>query len=140
MHCVEQTHAVAEAINAHDYTKAMELRTSSFLDAFSTFRTFVRALPHPPTVGSKRFRFAVLNSGAPSPGMNTASRAAVRLGIDKGHIMLGVQNGFDGLINGDIRELEWMSVNGWASMGGSELGTNRKVPKGGDLVCNRTEY
>lgn len=135
MHCVDQTHAVAEAIEQHDYKKAMELRTSSFSGAFNTFRTFVRALPHPPVVGSKRFKFAVLNSGAPSPGMNTATRAAVRLGIDKGHAMLGVQNGFDGLINGDIREMDWMSVNGWASMGGSELGTNRKVPKGGDLYA-----
>ena len=49
--------------------------------------------------------------------------------------MLGVQNGFDGLINGEIREMDWMSVNGWASMGGSELGTNRKVPKGSDLYA-----
>ena len=135
MHCVDQTHAVAEAINTHDYKKAMELRTSSFSGVFNTFRTFVRALPHPPVAGSRRFKFAVLNSGAPSPGMNTATRAAVRLGIDKGHGVLGVQNGFDGLINGDIREMDWMSVNGWASMGGSELGTNRKVPKGGDLYA-----
>mgnify|MGYP001765363463 CR=1 FL=1 len=133
MHCVEQTHAVAAAIEAHDYEKAMELRTSSFKEAFRTLRTFVRALPHPPEPGQKRFRLAVLNSGAPSPGMNTASRAAIRLGIDKGHIMLGVKNGFEGLIDGEIREMEWMSVNGWASMGGSELGTNRKVPKGSDL-------
>jgi 6-phosphofructokinase 1 len=29
--------------------------------------------------------------------------------------------------------MDWMSVNGWASMGGSELGTNRKVPKGPDM-------
>jgi len=135
MLCVDQTRAVAQAINEHNYIKAMELRTSSFLDAFTTFRTFVRALPHPPTEGSKRFKFAIMNSGAPSPGMNTASRAAIRYGIDKGHIMLGVQNGFDGLISGDIHEMDWMSVNGWASMGGSELGTNRKIPKAGDLYA-----
>ena len=133
MYCVEQTHAVAEAIEAHDYEKAMELRTSSFKEAFRTLRTFVRALPHPPKPGQKRFRFAVLNSGAPAPGMNTATRAAVRLGLDKGHILMGVKNGFEGMIDGEIREMEWMSVNGWASMGGSELGTNRKVPKGSDL-------
>jgi 6-phosphofructokinase 1 len=133
MYCVEQTHAVANAIEVHDYEKAMELRSSSFKEAFRTLRTFVRALPHPPEPGQKRYRLAVLNSGAPAPGMNTASRAAVRLGIDKGHIMLGVKNGFEGLIDGQVNELEWMSVNGWASLGGSELGTNRKVPKGSDL-------
>lgn len=133
MFSVEQTHAVAAAVEARDYLRTMELRTSSFTQAFDTFRTFVRALPHPSTPGQKKFRFAVLNSGAPSPGMNTATRAAVRLGIDKGHTILGVQNGFDGLINGEILEMEWMSVNGWAPMGGSELGTNRKVPIGSDL-------
>lgn len=135
MYCMEQTHAVAEAINAHDYEKAMELRSGSFKEAFRTLRTFIRARPHPPEANQKRFRLAILNSGAPAPGMNTASRAAVRLGIDKGHIMLGVQNGFEGLIKGEIREMEWMSVNGWASLGGSELGTNRKVPKGSDLYA-----
>jgi 6-phosphofructokinase 1 len=31
--------------------------------------------------------------------------------------------------------MNWMSVNGWSSMGGSELGTSRKVPKGSDLYA-----
>jgi 6-phosphofructokinase 1 len=133
MYCVEQTHNVSDAIAAKDYEKAMELRSSSFKEAFRTLRTFGRALPHPPTPGMRRYRLAVLNAGAPSPGMNTAVRAAVRLGIDKGHIMLGVQNGFQGLIGGEINEMDWMSVNGWGTVGGSELGTNRLVPKGKDL-------
>jgi len=135
MYCVEQTHGVADAIAVNDYEKAMELRTSSFKDAFRTLRIFVRALPHPPQPGQKRLRLGVLNSGAPAPGMNTASRAAIRLGIDKGHIMLGIRNGFQGLVDREIQEMEWMSVNGWASMGGSELGTNRKIPKGSDLYA-----
>ncbi len=133
MYCVEQTHAVADSIAAKEYEKAMDLRSPSFKEAFRTLRTFVRALPHPLEPGQRRLRLAVLNAGAPAPGMNTAARAAIRLGIDKGHIMLGVHNGFQGLVDGDLQEMEWMSVNGWASMGGSELGTNRKVPKGPDL-------
>lgn len=135
MECVEQTHAVAEAIAAKDYERAMGLRTSSFKDAFRTLLTFVRALPHDPTPGQARFRLAVLNVGAPSPGMNTAARAAIRLGIDKGHIMLGIRNGFQGFADGEVEEMNWMSVNGWASLGGSELGTNRRVPKGSDLYA-----
>ncbi len=135
MYCVEQTHGVADAIAVNDYEKAMELRTGSFKDAFQTLRIFVRALPHPPQPGHRRLRLGVLNSGAPAPGMNTASRAAIRLGIDKGHIMLGIRNGFQGLVDGEIQDMEWMSVNGWASMGGSELGTNRKIPKGSDLYA-----
>ncbi len=116
-----------------DYEKAMDLRTSSFKDAFRTLKTMVRALPHPPAPDQKRFRIAVFHAGAPSPGMNTAARAAVRLGLDQGHIMLGVSNGFEGLAENQVQELEWTSVSGWASMGGSVLGTSRMVPKGKDL-------
>ncbi len=133
MECVQKTQAVAEAIEAKDYQKAMELRSSSFSDAFSTLRTMVRALPHPPTPGQSRFRIAMLNAGAPAPGMNTASRAVTRLGLDKGHIMLGIHNGFEGMAACEVDELNWMSMSGWASRGGSELGTSRLVPKGSDL-------
>ena len=135
MHCVEQTHAVADAIAAKDFEHAMELRTSSYKDAFRTLRTFVRALPHPPQPGQKRLRLAVLNAGAPAPGMNTATRTAVRLALDKGHRIFAIHNGFGGFTDGEIEEMNWMSVNGWASQGGSNLGTSRKVPKGADLYA-----
>ncbi|MSP14711.1 MAG: 6-phosphofructokinase [Chloroflexi bacterium] len=135
MFCVEQSQAVARAITEKEYDKAMELRSSSFREAFRTLKTLVQALPHEPDAGQRRLRLAVLNAGGPAPGMNTAARVAVRLGVDTGHIMLGVQQGFTGLIKGDMRELGWMSVAGWASAGGSELGTNRKVPVGSDLYA-----
>jgi len=135
MESVRKTQAVAEAIEAKDYEKAMSLRSSSFKDAFQTFKTMVRALPHPVEQGKKRFRIAVLNAGAPSPGMNTAARAAIRLGLDMGHVMLGVHNGFEGLIDGEVEGMDWMSVSGWASRGGSMLGTTRRIPKGRDLYA-----
>src|SRR5918993_1095936 len=135
MECVERTRQVAEAIKAKDYEKAMSLRSTSFNHSFRTLKTMVRALPHPPEPGQKRFRIAVLNAGAPAPGMNTAVRAAVRLGLDQGHIMLAASNGFEGLADGEVKEMEWTSVNGWASVGGSVLGTSRKVPKGKDMYA-----
>lgn len=133
MESVRKTQAVAEAINAGDYERAMSLRSSSFKDAFTTFKTMVRALPHPTDPTKKRFRIAVLNAGAPAPGMNTAGRAAIRLGMDAGHVMLGIRNGFEGLIDDDVEEMNWMSVTGWVGRGGSALGTTRRVPKGRDL-------
>jgi 6-phosphofructokinase 1 len=133
MASVRKTQAVADAVEAKDYEGAMSLRSSSFKDAFKTFKTMVRALPHPIGPEKKRFRIAVMNAGAPSPGMNTASRAAIRLGLDTGHVMLGVRNGFDGLIHGEVEPMDWMSVSGWATRGGSVLGTTRHVPKGRDL-------
>ena len=43
-----------------------------------------------------------MHGGGPSPGMNTAVRAAARVGIDLGHTMLAVQNGFSGLAKGNL--------------------------------------
>ncbi|HEY3312368.1 MAG TPA: 6-phosphofructokinase, partial [Anaerolineales bacterium] len=135
MECVAQTRAVAEAIAAKDYEKAMDLRSASFKEAFSTLKTMVRSLPHPPEQGQRRLRIAVMNAGAPAAGMNTAGRTAIRLGLDNGHIMLGISNGFDGMSKNQIDEMNWMSVAGWASQGGSVLGTGRKVPQTSDMYA-----
>jgi 6-phosphofructokinase 1 len=133
MDCVAKTQQVAEVIAAQDYEQAMALRGGSFSESFRTLRTLIRAHPHPPEPGQKQLRLAVLHSGGPAPGMNTAVRVAVRLGIDKGHTMLAVRNGFQGLIDGDLLEMDWMSVSGWVLKGGAELGTNRKIPAGADF-------
>ena len=128
MACVQQTRRVAECVKTGDYEGAMALRGRGFASALDTLRTIVRALPHPPIEGQKRFRFAIMHGGGPAPGMNTAVRAALRLTLDRGHHVVGVRNAFRGLVDGDFFEMGWMSVNGWASRGGAELGTNRKAP------------
>ncbi|MBK9924124.1 MAG: 6-phosphofructokinase [Anaerolineales bacterium] len=135
MESVRNTQSVAKAVEAKDFEGAMLLRSGSFKDAFLTFKTMVRALPHPVDPAKQRFRIAVMNAGAPSPGMNTAARAAVRLGLDQGHIMLGVHNGFEGLVKGEVENMDWMRVSGWATRGGSMLGTTRYIPKGRDLYA-----
>ena len=112
--CLEKTQAITKAIMNRDFSAALSLRGSNYQAAFRTLRTLVRALPHAPEPGQQRVRIAVMHSGAPAPGMNTAVRAAVRLGVDKGHLMFGVRNGFQGLIAGSLSEMDWMSVNGWA--------------------------
>jgi 6-phosphofructokinase 1 len=133
MECVAKTHQVAEVISDHDYKRAMEMRGGSFSEAFRTLRTLMRAAPHPPAPGQRQLRLGVMNCSGPAPGMNTAVRAAVRLGIDGGHTMLAVRNGFQGLIDGDVHEMDWMSVSGWVSRGGAELGTSRRIPEGRDF-------
>jgi 6-phosphofructokinase 1 len=133
MECVDQTREVPKAIAAQDYERAMALRGNSFNEAFRTFRTLSRALPHPPPPGQRRLRLAILTAGAVAPGMNTAIHAAARLAMDQGHIVLGVHNGFRGLIEDQIEEFNWMSVHGWGSIGGSQLGTSRKVPADSEL-------
>ncbi len=128
MDSVNKTKAVADVIANHDYETAMDMRGGSFKDSFRMIRTMVRAQPHAPEPGQRRLRLAVLHAGGPAPGMNTAVRVAVRVGEDRGHTMLAVHNGFKGLADGDIEEMNWMSVTGWVSRGGAELGTSRKQP------------
>jgi 6-phosphofructokinase 1 len=135
MECLERTWAIEKAIQAGDYENALTLRGNTFRNAFQTLRTLVRALPHQPESEQKQLRIAVLHAGGPAPGMNTAVRAAVRLALDRGHAVFGIYHGFQGLIDGDIHELNWMSVNGWAPRGGAELGSNRKVPEGRDFYA-----
>jgi 6-phosphofructokinase 1 len=130
MECVRKTHAVGVLIADHDYDDAMAMRGGSFLDSFRLQRTLVRAQPRPPVPGRRRLRLAVLHGGGPSPGMNTAVRVAVRVAMDQGHTVLAVNNGFRGLMRGNIEELGWLSVDGWVSYGGAELGTSRVVPTG----------
>ena len=133
--CVSKTREINALLEAQQYSRARELRGNSFNTALRTLQTLLRALPHPPQAGQRRLRLCILNVGAPAPGMNTAVRAAVRIAIDQGHTILGIRRGFQGLIDDDIQEMAWMSVNGWAPLGGSELGTNRVVPSGRDFYA-----
>ncbi len=135
MHCVDQTRAVASAISAGDYDKAMSLRGSSFKEAYHTLFTLMQAKPQPPSSNNKPLRLAVMNAGAAAAGMNTAVRAFARFGIDRGHTILGIEHGFRGFIEGKIKELNWLSVRGWATTGGSELGTSRKIPQAKDFYA-----
>ncbi len=133
--CVSATRDLAQALDEHRHADALTLRGGSFAESLQTLGTLVKALPKPPAPEQRRLRLAVLTAGGPAPGMNTAVRAAVRVGLDQGHVMLGVRNGFLGLVEDEIDEMGWMSVRGWTSAGGSELGTNRHVPTGSDLYA-----
>jgi 6-phosphofructokinase 1 len=133
MKCVAETRTIAAAIANHEYERAMALRGGSFSEAFRTLRTLVQAKPPRPGRAPHPLRLAIIHSGGPAPGMNTTVRAAVRMSVDQGHVVLGVRNGFQGLIEGDITEMSWMSVSGWATTGGADLGTNRKIPQGAEL-------
>jgi 6-phosphofructokinase 1 len=128
MECVDRTHEVAERIAQQDYEGAVLLRGGSFHESQTILSTMQQAAPRPTAHGRRRFRLAVLHGGGPAPGMNTAVRVAVRLGLNRGYSVLTVKNGFLGLRNGDIHDMDWMSVSGWVSEGGADIGTNRYVP------------
>ncbi len=68
---------------------------------------------------------AVLTSGGDAPGMNAAIRAVVRTGLEKGLKVMGIQRGYNGLINGEIFEMDTHSVSDIIQRGGTILRTAR---------------
>jgi 6-phosphofructokinase 1 len=132
--CVAATRQVATLLGQRRYPEAMALRGVVFAGAVDTFRTIMQARPSGAPAGQRTLRLAILHAGDPAPGMNTATRAAARLGLDHGHTMFGVRGGFAGLGRGDLVELDWQSVSGWGRRGGAELGTSSSVPAGDELA------
>ena len=67
----------------------------------------------------------VLTSGGDAPGMNAAVRAVTRAALNKGIKVLGIRRGYNGLINGDIIEMNARTVSGIIQRGGTVLYTAR---------------
>lgn len=123
---VQDTREVPRLIERKDFAGAMRLRGGSFTQMDAIFHEL--AEPTRVDAGEGARRIAILHAGGLAPGMNAAARAAVRLGISRGHTMLGVRDGFVGLRDGMIEELDWSDVEGWTAEGGANLGTRRQLP------------
>lgn len=67
----------------------------------------------------------VLTSGGDAPGMNAAVRAVVRTAISLGMNVKGIMRGYNGLIDGDIIDLDVRSVSDTIQHGGTMLYTAR---------------
>ena len=67
----------------------------------------------------------ILTSGGDSPGMNAAIRAVTRTAISKGFKVKGIYRGYDGLINGEIKEFTSESVSNIVARGGTILKSAR---------------
>ena len=72
-------------------------------------------------------RIAVLTSGGDAPGMNAAVRAVARVGGALGLEVVGVEDGYEGLIAGRLAPLELRALDEAARRGGTLLGTARSA-------------
>jgi len=129
MEAVSLTHSVSEAVSKKDFNKAMELRDPDFKDAYNAYvESTLYDLYKGKYDRPGKLRIGIMHVGAPAGGMNAATRTAVRLCLNRGHIPIGIYNGFTGLSKGQAETLSWQEVSGWTTRGGSELGTNRVQP------------
>ncbi len=72
-----------------------------------------------------KFTIGVLTSGGDAPGMNPAIRAVVRTALANNMNVIGVMQGYDGLLNGEFRQLGARDVGGILERGGTFLMTSR---------------
>ena len=70
-------------------------------------------------------KIAVLTSGGDAPGMNAAIRAVVRCAAFHGIQCMGIEQGFEGLMDGIVRRLEIRHVGSIIQRGGTILRTSR---------------
>ena len=73
-------------------------------------------------------RIGVLTGGGDCPGLNAAIRAIVRRAYADQVEVLGIRNGWLGLAENDVVELDRASVTGILPRGGTILGTSRYNP------------
>lgn len=73
-------------------------------------------------------KLGVLTSGGDAPGMNPCIRAVVRTGIFNGLEVVGIRQGYKGLIENDMYDMQTRSVSNILSLGGTILKTARCMP------------
>ncbi|XP_006636720.1 ATP-dependent 6-phosphofructokinase, liver type isoform X1 [Lepisosteus oculatus] len=125
MECVQMTKEVQKAMNEQRFEETIQLRGKSFENNWNTYKLLAHQKP---AQSKSNFTMAILNVGAPAAGMNAAVRSAVRVGLAQGHRIYTVNDGFEGLANGAVTEVNWHDVAGWTGQGGSLLGTKRTLP------------
>jgi 6-phosphofructokinase 1 len=70
-------------------------------------------------------KIGVMTSGGDAPGMNPCIRAVVRTGLGNGLGVVGIENGFDGMIHGNFKVMGPRDVGGILQRGGTILQTAR---------------
>ena len=73
-------------------------------------------------------KIGILTGGGDCPGLNAVIRAVVRRAQSFGIEVLGLRNGWLGLLEGDVEPLTSFSVTGILPKGGTILGTSRVNP------------
>ena len=73
-------------------------------------------------------KIGILTGGGDCPGLNPVIRAVVRKAMNDGFEVIGIKNGWKGLIENDTTTLNLDSISGILPKGGTILGTSRTNP------------
>mmetsp|Transcript_3539 Transcript_3539/g.13539 ORF Transcript_3539/g.13539 Transcript_3539/m.13539 type:complete len:767 (-) Transcript_3539:208-2508(-) len=126
---VQENMKIAAAAKENNFDFVIQRKHRAFKENLRLYNVLKDSMPPQMKTNEKpKFTVAVTSVGAPAPGMNTFFRAVTRLSLSEGYRVLAIKGGFLGLIEDSVEEFGWMSVNGWAPLGGCTLGTNRDLP------------
>nr|CAD7266088.1 unnamed protein product [Timema shepardi] len=131
--CVQRTNAVTKAMADRKWELAVQLRGKSFQRNLDTYKMLTRLKPPKSSFdasgrGVEGYTLGVMHVGAPACGMNAAVRSFVRNCIYRGDTVYGIHDGVEGLIAGNVQNMNWSDVTGWVGQGGAMLGTKRTLP------------
>lgn len=128
MECVNRTRRIDMALKEARFEDVRNLRGQGFVNNIDILKRLeATSSPNKESQGQK-YKFAVMNVGAPAGGTNNCTRSFVRLLLYQGHTVMGIHNAFEGCANGEFEEMNWLQVSSWGSVGGSNLGTSRTLP------------
>jgi phosphofructokinase-like protein len=82
-------------------------------------------------------RVGVLTGGGDCPGLNAVIRAVTRRSLDRGYEVLGIRDGWRGLVDGRFQQLGAREISGILPRGGTILGTTRTNPYKSDHGARR---
>lgn len=71
-------------------------------------------------------RIGIITGGGDCPGLNAVIRAVAKSAMGMGAAVIGIEDGFEGFVEGRMRELSNQDVSGILSLGGTILGTSNK--------------
>jgi len=76
----------------------------------------------------KRKRIAILTGGGDCPGINAVIRAVAKKAmLEKEMEVIGIEDGYHGIVNNRWRPLDYEAVSGILTLGGTILGTSKTV-------------
>jgi len=83
-------------------------------------------------------KIGVLTGGGDCPGLNAVIRAVVKKSAQYNWQVIGIKNGWNGLINGEMELLTEFSVSGILPKGGTIIGTSRTNPFNNEKDVEKT--
>ena len=88
-------------------------------------------------------KIGILSAGGDCPGINATIRGVGKAAITYGMEVVGILDGFSGLLFNDYLPLDERSLSGILTLGGTILGTSREKPfkkKEGDMIADKPQF